>query len=41
VRQDNPAAIALYESRGYARIGVRKAYYEDGADAWRYARALT
>jgi ribosomal protein S18 acetylase RimI-like enzyme len=41
VRQDNPAAIALYESRGYARIGARKGYYEDGADAWRYARELS
>jgi ribosomal protein S18 acetylase RimI-like enzyme len=40
VRQDNPAAIALYETRGYRRIGARAAYYEDGADAWRYERAL-
>lgn len=40
VRQDNPAAIALYEARGYRRTGARTAYYEDGADAWRYERAL-
>lgn len=40
VRQDNPAAIALYEARGYRRIGTRRGYYEDGADAWRYERVL-
>jgi ribosomal protein S18 acetylase RimI-like enzyme len=40
VRQDNPVAIALYEARGYRRIGARHGYYEDGADAWRYERAL-
>ena len=40
VRQDNPAAIRLYETRGYRRVGARAAYYEDGADAWRYERAL-
>ncbi|TAN02889.1 MAG: GNAT family N-acetyltransferase [Rhodanobacteraceae bacterium] len=40
VRVDNPAAIALYERRGYAR-GAREArFYEDGADAWRYAKPL-
>lgn len=40
VRQDNPVAIAMYEARGYRRIGARTAYYEDGADAWRYERPL-
>jgi ribosomal-protein-alanine N-acetyltransferase len=40
VRTDNAAAIALYEGRGYRRTGRREAYYEDGAPAWRYARAL-
>lgn len=40
VRQDNAAAIALYARRGYLRFGERKAYYEDGGDAWRMARSL-
>lgn len=40
VRVDNPAAITLYERRGYVR-GARIAhFYEDGADAWRYAKRL-
>lgn len=29
----NAAAIALYESFGFARIAVRKHYYADGTDA--------
>ena len=40
VRTDNAAAIGLYERAGFQRIGRYAAYYEDGADAWRYARAL-
>jgi len=28
VRPSNPAAIALYESMGFMRIGVRRAYYQ-------------
>ena len=40
VRQDNPGAMRLYERRGYARFGMRSAYYEDGADAWRYEKRL-
>ena len=40
VRQDNGAAIQLYERRGYRRIGARERYYEDGAPAWRYEKAL-
>lgn len=40
VRQDNPLAITLYEARGYRRVGARSGYYEDGADAWCYERAL-
>jgi ribosomal-protein-alanine N-acetyltransferase len=35
VRTDNVAAIALYESLGFARIGLRKRYYPgSGADAY-------
>jgi len=40
VRQDNIAAVALYTRRGYLRFGERKAYYEDGGDAWRMAKSL-
>ncbi|MEP6939294.1 MAG: GNAT family N-acetyltransferase [Rudaea sp.] len=40
VRQDNVAAIGLYERLGYRRFAARAAYYEDGADAWRYEKAL-
>jgi ribosomal-protein-alanine acetyltransferase len=40
VRQDNAAAAALYARRGYLRFGERKAYYEDGGDAWRMAKSL-
>jgi ribosomal-protein-alanine N-acetyltransferase len=41
VRQDNLAARRLYEGHGYRRIAGIEAYYEDGADAWRYEKALT
>jgi ribosomal protein S18 acetylase RimI-like enzyme len=41
VRTGNAAAIRLYERAGYTRIGRRAGYYEDGADAWRYQKALT
>ena len=40
VRSRNAAAIALYERRGYARVGTRRGYYEDGADAERYLKGL-
>jgi len=40
VRTDNHAAIRLYERLGYTRIGHYASYYEDGADAWRYEKAL-
>ena len=40
VRQDNRSAMRLYERRGYVRFGKRSAYYEDGADAWRYEKKL-
>jgi [ribosomal protein S18]-alanine N-acetyltransferase len=40
VRQDNAGAIALYERSGYVRFAARAGYYEDGADAWRYEKAL-
>jgi ribosomal-protein-alanine N-acetyltransferase len=29
VRESNTAAIALYESIGFQRVGVRKNYYSD------------
>ena len=40
VRQDNAAAIRLYERRGYRRFGSHAGFYEDGADAWRYEKEL-
>lgn len=40
VRIDNAPAIGLYERRGYRRFGSHTGYYADGADAWRYEKAL-
>ena len=33
VRADNEAALGLYRSFGFDRIGVRRGYYADGGDA--------
>ncbi|MGE4295758.1 MAG: ribosomal protein S18-alanine N-acetyltransferase [Campylobacterales bacterium] len=35
VRQDNAAAIGLYEKFGFQRAGLLNSYYPDGADGWR------
>ncbi len=40
VREDNSAAIRLYESLGYAERARIGGYYEDGADARRYEKRL-
>ena len=40
VRQDNPAAISLYESLGYHRFGEYQDYYEDHEDAFRYQKRI-
>lgn len=40
VRIDNGAAIRLYERAGYRRALPLHAYYEDGADGWRYEKPL-
>ena len=37
VRTDNVGAIACYVALGFARVGRRKAYYRDGADALIYS----
>jgi ribosomal-protein-alanine N-acetyltransferase len=40
VRTDNAAAIALYESVGFVRVGIRKRYYRvSGADAYTMRRS--
>ena len=38
VRTDNEPAIALYESLGFVRVGLRKRYYRAGADAYTMKR---
>jgi ribosomal protein S18 acetylase RimI-like enzyme len=41
VRTDNDSAIRLYEHLGYSRVGpVKKAFYEDGSDAFVYEKML-
>lgn len=40
VRAGNGAAIALYESAGFARTGLRRRYYADGEDALTYRLEL-
>ena len=40
VRVSNAAAIALYESRGYRKLHVRKRYYPDGEDAYAMSKRL-
>jgi ribosomal protein S18 acetylase RimI-like enzyme len=40
VREDNHAARRLYEGLGYAVLGRRPGYYEDGADALRMRKPL-
>ena len=41
VRTDNEPAIALYESLGFVRVGLRKRYYRAGADAYTMKREAT
>jgi ribosomal protein S18 acetylase RimI-like enzyme len=40
VRKDNQAALRLYESLGYRRLGELAHYYEDQMDAWRLEKSL-
>ncbi len=40
VRRDNVAAQRLYARNGYALIGERRTYYEDGADALCFEKLL-
>ena len=40
VRQDNQAALKLYESTGYRRIRELPGYYDDGAAGWRLEKHL-
>lgn len=41
VRPSNEAAVTLYESLGFSRVGSRRAYYPDGEDALVLGRDLT
>ncbi|WP_233840255.1 GNAT family N-acetyltransferase [Dyella sp. 2HG41-7] len=42
VRTDNDSAIRLYERLGYRRVHpIKKAFYEDGSDAFVYEKTLT
>ena len=40
VRKDNHAAIRLYESLDYRRLGEHPDYYDDHMDAWRFEKSL-
>lgn len=40
VRQDNQAALHLYERSGYQKLRVLSHYYEDGGDGWRLEKRL-
>jgi ribosomal-protein-alanine N-acetyltransferase len=40
VREDNPAAIALYRREGFVEFGRHENYYEDGCAALRFERTL-
>ncbi|MCW5696109.1 MAG: GNAT family N-acetyltransferase [Bauldia sp.] len=40
VREDNAAAITLYRTHGFAEAGSVAAYYDDGAAALRFEKAL-
>jgi ribosomal-protein-alanine N-acetyltransferase len=41
VREDNAAAIRLYQKLGYSAFGRYEGYYEDGAPALRFEKPLT
>ena len=41
VRAGNLGAIALYESRGFIQVGLRRGYYSDGEDARLYSLDLS
>jgi len=41
VRTDNAGAISLYRRHGYRHAGDWPAYYDDGADAHRFAKTLS
>jgi [ribosomal protein S18]-alanine N-acetyltransferase len=40
VREDDAAAVTLYETSGYRRFGRRHRYYDDRIDALRFKKAL-
>ena len=40
VRTDRASTVRFYESRGFRKLGLKPRYYEDGADAFSYYKAL-
>lgn len=40
VRISNQTAQSLYESHGFKKVGLRRAYYRDGEDAFVYEKEL-
>jgi ribosomal protein S18 acetylase RimI-like enzyme len=40
VRTDRAATVRFYEARGFRQLGLKLRYYEDGGDAFSYAKAL-
>lgn len=40
VRQDNEAALTLYQRMGYQEVKFLESYYEDSEDGWRMQKML-
>jgi ribosomal-protein-alanine N-acetyltransferase len=40
VRTDRASTVRFYETRGFQKLALRPRYYEDGADAFSFSKAL-
>jgi ribosomal-protein-alanine N-acetyltransferase len=40
VRTDRASTVRFYETRGFRKLGLKPRYYEDGADAFSFYKAL-